>query len=304
MIKILIVANYNKGRFSPFIEDQAAALKHSGVSVAFFRVEGKGALGYLKNRKKLLAAIRREKPDLIHAHYGLSGLLANLQRQKPVVTTYHGSDINYKNIFRLSKIAMWLSEFSIFVSQKNLEKSKQKTKCDLIPCGVDFEVFAPVEKTLARQEMGLDLTKKYVLFSSSFENAVKNPVLARRAVELLPDVTLLELSGYTRENVAMLMNAVDAVLMTSFSEGSPQFIKEAMACNCPIISVDVGDVREVTKNVNNCFIVDYNENEIADKIKEIFAKNERTNGREKINHLDNKLIAKRLIEVYDSIVKK
>jgi glycosyltransferase involved in cell wall biosynthesis len=306
-LKILIVCSKNSGKIAPFITEQADFLKKAGCIVDFFTIEGKGFGGYLKNRKELLRKISNFQPVIIHAHYGLSGLLANLQRRIFVVTTYHGSDINNRKVLRLSKIAIFLSKFNIFVSKKNIETAKPKKNYALMPCGVDLEMFFPLKnKNEIREKLNLDIFKKYVLFSSSFENAVKNYDLAKKAIEKLENVTLLELKNRTREQVNQLMNVVDCALMTSFSEGSPQFIKEAMACNCPIVSVDVGDVKELIKNVNDCFIVNYDETEIADKLKEIFAKNQRTNGREKIIELelDNKLIANELINIYNNILKK
>jgi glycosyltransferase involved in cell wall biosynthesis len=97
------------------------------------------------------------------------------------------------------------------------------------------------------------------------------------------------------------MKAVDAVLMKSHSEGSTQFIKEAMACSCPIVSVDVGDVREAVGELENCFICERSANEIAEKLKLIFDSNKRTSGREKIMNLDNKIVAGKIIEIYKSL---
>lgn len=125
-IRLLIVCSKNSGNFAPFIVDQVEALKKTGVVPDFFGVEEKGWKGYLKSRKLLLTKIELFKPQLIHAHYGLSGLLANLQRKIPVVTTYHGSDINDSKVFWLSKLTMMLSKHNIFVSKKNLEKANFK----------------------------------------------------------------------------------------------------------------------------------------------------------------------------------
>ena len=119
-MKILIVASDKSGHFAPFIEEQMAALEARGVKVMRYGITGKGIIGYLRELPALRRAIRQHRPDLIHAHYGLSGLLANLLRRVPVVTTYHGSDINVPSILRLSKIAMRLSAHNIFVSKRNV----------------------------------------------------------------------------------------------------------------------------------------------------------------------------------------
>ena len=118
-MKILVIASDKGGRFAPFIEEQIAALQARGVQIIRYGVTGHGIMGYLRELPALRRLIRAERPDIVHAHYGLSGLLANLQRLVPVVTTYHGSDINKPNIRRFSKIAMRLSAHNIFVSARS-----------------------------------------------------------------------------------------------------------------------------------------------------------------------------------------
>ncbi|MDR1679063.1 MAG: glycosyltransferase family 4 protein [Prevotellaceae bacterium] len=302
-MKVLIVCSKNSGKIAPFILDQAESLTAQGVEIDFFTVQQKGLFGYLKSRKGLVQKIKNFQPDLIHAHYGLSGLLANLQREIPVVTTYHGSDINKRKIRQFSKIAILLSKFNIFVSQKNIAIAKPKQNFALIPCGVDTELFKPMDKIECRTKFGFTNEEKLVLFSSAFNNQVKNPQLAKSAVNVLSDIQLVELKGYSRLQVCELMNSCDAALMTSFTEGSPQFIKEAMAVNCPIVSVDVGDVREMIGDTENCFICNYSETEIAEALQKVFATNKRTLGREKILRLENKIIAGEIIEIYKSIVR-
>ena len=166
-MRILVVASYNKGRFAPFILEQAGALKTLGFEVVFFGLQGKGIGGYLSNLSAVKKQIKAFRPDVVHAHYGLSGLLANLQREVPVVVTYHGSDINDKKVLRYSKITMRLSAWNVFVSSQTLEIAKPKRKFSLIPCGIDLSDLQLTPKAEARQRMGLDETKKYILFAGS-----------------------------------------------------------------------------------------------------------------------------------------
>jgi len=308
-MKVLIVFSDNSANGIEkytFIKDQVDALAKAGCTVDFFGVQGKGILGYLKNGKALRNKIREFKPQIIHAHYGLCGLLANIQRKIPVVTTYHGSDINNKKVLKFSKIAIFLSKFNIFVSQKSIDIAKPKKNFALIPCGVDTELFKPMNKTECRAKFEFKEDEKLILFSSSFNNQVKNPTLAKEAAALLPNVRLIELKGYSRLQVRELMNACDVVLMTSLTEGSPQFIKEAMAVNCPIVSTDVGDVKQVVENVNNCCITTYDSNDVAEKIKKCIDNNNRTNGREILmqQNLDNKTVAEKIIEIYKKVKKQ
>ena len=305
-MKVLIVCSKNSGSIAPFITEQVEALNGLGVETEYFGVEQKGWRGYLKSRKPLKRKIMEFKPDIIHAHFGLSGLLANLQRKIPVITTYHGSDINVEQVFRFSKWSIRLSKFNIFVSQKNLEKVNAKSNVAHIPCGTDVDVFKPLNKTEINEKLRLQAEVKNILFAGAFENKVKNAELAQKAVALLNNAHLIELKGFTRDEVAQLMNAVDACLMTSFTEGSPQFIKEAMACNCPIVSVDVGDVKDVIEGVKNCYIADYDEKDITGKLQLILDKGGCSNGRDKILKmgLDSESVARKLISVYNGVLEK
>nr|MBP6663517.1 glycosyltransferase [Paludibacter sp.] len=255
--------------------------------------------------KSFLQKIKTFQPDIIHAHYGLSGLLANSQRKIPVVTTYHGSDINTSGVYILSRLNMVLSSHSIFVSNENRLKSGLSKNFTLLPCGVDTKIFVPGLKGESRKLLGLEKDQKLVLFSSAFDIAVKNSGLALSAIALLPDVRLLELKNYSRSQVALLMNAVDVALMTSFTEGSPQFIKEAMACNCPVVSVPVGDVPFVLEGVEGCFIADYDAVAIAEKLKLAFNLGKRTEGRTRILELgwSTEKVAEKLLSVYSEILK-
>src|ERR1035437_2616753 len=138
-MKVLIVCSGHSGKISPFITEQVNSLIALGVEADYFFVNQKGIPGYLRERRHMMLKIKSLNPDLIHAHYGLSGLLANLQRKVPVVTTYHGSDINSGAIYPFSRVCMVLSKYSIFVSEKNLKKAGLKNRRSLIPCGVDTD---------------------------------------------------------------------------------------------------------------------------------------------------------------------
>lgn len=304
-MKILIVASYNKGFFVPFIVEQVEALRRAGLECEFFGVEGKGVKGYLNNLNALKAKIKSFSPDVIHSHYGLCGVLANLQRSVPVVTTYHGSDINDPKVLPLSKLSMCLSQYNIFVSQKQIDVVRAKRKYALIPCGINLEDYPVISKVEARKRMGLDENRKYILFAGAFDNKVKNYPLAKESIELLKEeVSLIELKGYSRAEVASLMNAADVFLMTSFTEGSPQVIKEAMACGCPIVSTDVGDVKQVFGKVSGCFICSYAPKDIAKKLVSVLDFEERTEGRNRILELKltNDLVAMKLKDIYEQVL--
>ena len=370
MMKVLIVASDKGNKFVPFIEEQIVALQHVGVQVIRYGVTGKGISGYLSELPALRRLIRAERPDIVHAHFGLSGLLANLQRLVPVVTTYHGSDINVPKILRFSRIAMRLSAFNIFVSKRNVSialspnsliASRLQKRHALLPCGVNIP--KPwselqdqwVEQLTLNQWVQSVLSKdvKNVLFAGAFDNAVKDPELAKAAVEIaqaqiednkikeninnqqhrqlesttlranrtaLPivrplrrkehpcaihEIRLVELKGYTREQVNALMYNCDALLMTSRTEGSPQVIKEALACGCPIVSVDVGDVAERVSGVKGCYVVPSREpKDIAAALLQAITFEGRTNGRERIVEmgLSNEQVAAQLLRIYEQLL--
>lgn len=300
----MIVARCKQGRYAPFITEQVDAIEKKGVECRYFGVDGKGIVGYLRQIPKFLKAIREFRPDIIHAHYGLCGLLANCQRRIPVVTTYHGSDINNPRVLRLSKRSIRRSRFNIFVSQKNVVIARPRKDFALIPCGISLEDYPVIDKEDARRQMGLEPSAKYVLFAGAFDNPVKNAPLAKEAMRQVPEAVLLELKGFSRPQVATLMQAVDVFLMTSLTEGSPQVIKEAMACGCPIVSVDVGDVRERIEGIEGCFLSERDPEALARTIKNSLAHGDRTQGRATIekNGLSNDIIAARIISVYERLL--
>ena len=142
-----------------------------------------------------------------------------------------------------------------------------------------------------------------MLFGTSFDYGVrKNFDLATRAVALLDNVELLEIKNINREKVNLLMNACDLMLLTSFFEGSPQVVKEAMACNCPIVTTDVGDVREVIGNTEGCYITTYEPEDVAAKIILALEFGKRTNGRERMGAYENSVIADRIIGIYKEVL--
>ena len=201
---------------------------------------------------------------------------------------------------------MRLSAWNIFVSQRNVDIAKPKKNYVLLPCGVNLPNYVEKDICAVKQKLNWNPNKKYILFAGAFDNRVKNAKLAQDSVSLVENAELIELKGYTREQVTALFYAVDAFLMTSFTEGSPQVVKEAMACGSPIVSVDVGDVAERIEGLEGCYIAERNPQDIANKLQQALSLNLRTKGRERIIELGltNDLVAKKLVEIYTQILKK
>lgn len=327
-MKILIVGSLNShaGKFAPFIVEQAESLRIEGYEVEFFGIVGKGIMGYIRNVPRLHSAIRHFHPDIIHAHYGLCGLVACIAAMMsvvmghkiPVVTTYHGSDINSPKAFKFSRVAIRLSSWNVFVSHRtmNIAQGSQLKNASLIPCGITLP---PAANKLPNMNHALELCKKHVLFAGAFDNTVKDPDLAKQVIAILDQqfniqTQLIELKGYTRDEVSALMYACDVFLMTSKTEGSPQVIKEAMACGCPIVSVDVGDVAERLttdaiqhKTLDGCYVVSNREPEaLASALVKALDYGKRTDGRKLIvdSGLTNDLVAQKLLQIYQEVLKK
>ena len=285
-----------------FVREQVNALKKAGITVFTHKVTGHGLIGYFTEMFRLRRTIRQCRPDIIHAHYGLSGLCANCQRTIPVVTTFHGSDIHTGGwLLKLSQIAMRLSAYNIFVSKTLYRQScYRKNNISIISCGVDLDTLQLMDRAEAKERIGRKNT--FVLFAGSFTNQVKNPELAKKSMSTISQAELVELRGYSREEVNLLMNAADCLLVTSHREGGPVVVKEAMACGTPLVSVDVGDVKEVIGQTDGCYIAERDANNIAKQIEKALAFHGKTNGRQRIIDLglNNDCIAKRIIEIYQN----
>ena len=306
-MKVLIVCSGNSGLIKPFISEQALGLEKSGVIIDYFVVKGKGITGYLKNLPNLRRSIKIFQPDLIHAHYGLSGLLSILQFRIPVIVTYHNGEILSLKVNLLSSLVSFFSKYDIYVANHIYSKLifKKSRNFDIIPCGIDLKVMQILNSSLKKHQF-IDIKKINILFGGTFENKRKNYSLACQAISRITSVSvnLIELKGLSREEVCQLLNECYLALLPSESEGSPQFIKEAMACNCPIVATNVGDIKEIIGNTEGCYLTSFDPDDVADKIKKAIEFGKRTDGRKKIMHFDNDLIVEKLLSVYKSVINK
>lgn len=327
-MKILEVSRY-KNNFEnhqlPFVTEQGEAIRALGHEVDYFLVMG----NYLKAVGALKAKIREFKPDIVHAHYGLSAITAELQGLVPVVTTFHnGETLNPVANFASSLMSL-RAEHVIYVAQHIRDLSYFKAKnYSIIPCGVPIEEMVITPKEEARKQLGWDADKKYILFGGAFDNERKNYVLLKAAVDKFrndssyikhntSDIECVEMKGLTRSQCVLRMCACDLFALPSHSEGSPQALKEAMACNCPCLATDIADVRELFGDEPGHWILrnprktherwDGDEkslNELVELLNEALAFEGRTNGRRRIEELQltNEAVAKRILEIYKEIL--
>lgn len=307
-MKVLIVCSCTSGQISgPFIEEQVTSLQEIGVEFDYFLVTKKGIIGYMMSYFPFIKKIWKSDYDLIHAHFGFSGLLASLQWFKPVVVTFHGSDV-YMPVSRFfSKLAYAFSNHSIFVNKNMVQKMNAKRNFSIISCGVNTVIFHPLDRNESRKTLNFEKDKKYILFSAHFEDKNKNYFLAKNAIELVKEkVELIEMKGYSRKEVNLLMNACDALLVTSKSESGPLVVKEAMACKCPIVSTDVGDVREIVGDNKRCFITSFDPKDIAKKIKVVLNSDQKIDDRNRINDLElsMELVAAKVNSIYKLVTER
>jgi len=301
-MKVLFVSSGNK-KFedSPIVRNQGESIRRIGIKVEFFYVIGRGLVGYFQNILRLRRFLKLNTFDLIHAHYSLSAIVASLAGGSPVVASLMGSDTQAKTIMKF--IISFFSRFcwrAVIVKAERMKVSKILSRSLVIPNGVNFEVFQPIDKDKARQKIGFN-KKKHIIFVANPDRREKNYHLAEQAFQLIndPNVELNIVSGVNYKLIPYYYYAADVLLLTSLWEGSPNVVKEAMACNLPIVSTDVGDVREVIGKTDGCYITTFEPGDVAEKLKMALAFGKRTNGREHISHLDSNVIAKKIIKIYE-----
>ncbi len=289
------------------IDAQINSFSGLNIEILKYPINAGGLKGYLKAFVSLKKFLKKNTVDLIHAHYSYSAFLAFISFPKKTICSLMGSDIYSQNIV-IKKLTLI---FSKYLWEKTIVKSKRMQavipNSIVIPNGVNFEEFYPVDRPLALDVTGFDTTKKNIIFvAEDINSKEKNFSLAAEAISKLNDnsLVLIPVSSKQQSELKYYYSAADLFLMTSLSEGSPNVIKEAMACNCPIVSTDVGDVKEITNDTKACAVTSYNVDEIALSIKQILSLNCRTDGRVRIQHLDSKKVAERLLLLYKEAANK
>ena len=250
---------------------------------------------------------------------GVSALAAQLTGI-PLVITFHGSDLNntanVDGIIRdaigrfLSQISALKASRIICVSRDLVRKLWWKEKySDIIPIGVDLQLFSPIPMTEAREQLHWNPESKVVLFNST-NPRVKRLDFAREIIaevpKRIPNLHFEVLTGDTPPDIIPLyLYASDCLLLCSLSEGSPMIVKEALACNLPIVSTDVGDVAERLEGVSPSEIVEDDRDRLAEALVRVLDQNQRSNGREVIrNQASLDIVAKKIIRVYENVLSR
>lgn len=300
-----------------FVSEQIAAIQRKyPITYDVFFIDGrKDKIAYLKSIWSIHKKIEQNSYDLIHVHYGFSGLflLRKIVPKIPVVVTLHGGDIQAeqgkwvqvfftKQILKHADIAITLNDRMDNITKRFMSNTVK------IPCSVNTELFYPAD--LRKESNG---SKRYIIvFPSDKTRMVKNYPLFARTIEILyskyhVNCEEVELKNMNREEVANLYRHADLMLMTSISEGSPQVVKEAMGCNLPIVSTKVGDVDYLLDGVKGSAVASkMDAEELAEKAYlSLTNQIDGIDGREKLLQLklDDTSVADKIYRVYYKLVK-
>lgn len=298
---------------------QVASLAEAGVNVRPFYLARGSPLVLAREWSRLRREIRQFRPALVHAHYGsMTGLLCATASTVPVVITIRGSDLNDDPEFdplhlRLahlfSQLACLRARKVIIVSEQLRSRMWWRGRdAIVIPTGVDMRMFRPIAHEQARKILGWPQDTPIVLFHGGSRPRLKGTAIieaAVRAVEhSIGPIRLVDLNGGVPcERVPYWINAADCVALASVNEGSPNIVKEALACNVPIVATDVGDVAERLQGVQPSRIVRRDVAEFGAALASILRQRRRSNGREKVRALDEACIAQAVRDVYESALE-
>lgn len=314
--------------YGAFVRSQVKSLERAGVACEVVYTSGAGIRKYHRIAKEAGNTILEFKPDVVHAHYGWTGaVVASLcaRYSIPLVISYCGNDVygGVGNVIKKLKdgLGVYASFAAGYVARNIIVKSEHMLsflpsnlvrKTLVIPNGVNTDAFRIISKDVARKEIGFPNGKKIVLFGGTRKIPRKNFPLAQESIEILKknlgdeNIDLVVPDRIPHEQMPLWLNAADLVLLTSLKEGSPNIVKEALACGVPVVSVDVGDVRENLAGLNACQVCNYDPSCLAKAMASILrspVNREELRGRIFKKGLDERSIARRLINVYQGAIK-
>ena len=300
--------------YGNFIKGQIDSLEPEGVRSRVLFINGRESkLNYLRSPFELWRMLIREPYDLVHAHFGLAGLVARMQLRLPLVVSLLGDDLlgqpdrhgrNSPPGHFLQDSSRWLARRAdaVIVKSEEMRRLAEIPDAIIMGNGVDLELFKPMDRNEACDRLGLEKRKKYVLFPYNPEVLRKRYDLVdeavRRARSGLPELEILTAFRSSHAELAILMNAADVFVLASYWEGSPNAVKEAMSVNLPIISTPVGDVPEMFEGVAGCYLSQPEPEPLAVRIMDVCSKPRHSRGREKVSSFSIELVARRLANLY------
>jgi len=304
-MKVLFVCSGNSLLgISPLVKSQGESLRRNGIEVEYFLFKGNFLGGYPAGILNLRKFLKSHKFDIIHAHYSISAFAATFAGAKPLVVSLMGDDVKGSRLsqgfIRFLHKHRWKA---VIVKSERMKNDIKIPDALVVPNGVDFEKFKFIDKKTARDKVNFN-DKKHIIFVATHDSKSKNPQLAYDAYKLLSNrnVELNIVKGIDSKLIPYYMYAADVLILTSLSEGSPNVIKEAMACNLPIVSTDVGDVAQVISKTPGCFLASYDPADFADKITKAINFGKPTGGRDNIKHLDINVVAHKIIDIYKKAI--
>ncbi len=327
-MKLLVIGGsrtLDESGFDPWLQSQIASLRQAGLTVDSFVIHRAERGKYARAIPRLRAYLAQHEYDVVHAHYGYAGIVAAAQSRCPSVVTFHGDDLlgtpdahghatAWSRVWVQIHRRMAHSIDAVIAVSREMADVLDRADVHVIPCGVDTDLFVPRDRDTARARLGWDPSRRYVFFAANPEFPRKCFSVARAAVERLnrsrrDPIELVCTHSQPEavvpyDEVPWYMAAADALVVTAYWEGGPVVVKEAMACNLPIVSVDVGDVREVIGDIADCPIVARDPAAVAAGLQAVLDPPRRTNGRARAELVALPRIAERLIEVYESVARQ
>lgn len=292
--------------YGAFVWHQADQLQQAGHDVDVVNILGfQSKLNYVRGAIEVARRTRQSPYDIVHAHYGLSAFPAWFRRRAPLVITLHGGDVLSTRLQSCLSRFIWRFADGVVVVSEEL---RRKIPGVVIPCGVDLAVFRPYDRQASRARLGWPPHKALILFPYDPARPVKRYDLARAAVDELGrqglDVELMSVSGVKNSEMPWYYSAADVMLLCSDWEGSPTSVKEALACNLPVVATDVGDLREIMRGVSGSRICAQNVGDIARNLGEVLAATlrDRCHSRSAMARYDQAATIQRLLLVYRQIL--
>jgi glycosyltransferase involved in cell wall biosynthesis len=298
-----------------FAKRQVASLLESGVHGTVFYLKSRvSPVGLVRDFVAFRSLLARERPTIVHAHNGtMTAFFCAVSTLRPLVVTYRGSDLNRGRGIRaalgnvLSQLAALRASRIVCVSERLRERLLwRRDRVEVIPSGIDRSVFHPKPICEVRATLGWPMDEPIVVFNASRHPEVKDVPLALASVEAsrreVPGIRLVTLDGNRSEGeVSDMLNAADCLLLTSPNEGSPNIVKEALACCLPVVSVDVGDVAQRLRGVTHSCVVERDPRRLGEALAGVLKTRSRSNGADMIDDISAESVTRRLRAIYDEI---
>ncbi|WP_194455088.1 glycosyltransferase [Bradyrhizobium sp. CCBAU 53421] len=289
-----------------FVYQQVEQLRRFGHTVDVINMVGsQSKLNYLKGTVDVVRMTGATTYDIVHAHYGFSAYPAMFRLRAPLVITLHGTDVLGNILERLStRLVSHFADAIIVVS----DEMRKWIPGTVIPCGVNLDVFKPYDRNEARARLHWSNDKFVVLFPFDPTRPEKRYDLARASLDRLVqegvDAQLMTITNVPNEEMPWYYSAANALLLSSDYEGSPTSIKEALACNLPVVSTNVGDVREQLNGIAGTWICPPDAGTIARSLREAFdwSLSGEFQGRAAMARYDQAHTVERIVGVYTDVL--